>query len=545
MQAPFVSGQHGETDIAEWLAGARAQQSADLSLGLQLATRAWHAAVELGYVEEQLEAGRMRARFHMRRGELTEMLAVGQQVLPLQRSLGASGPLSDLTRMMALGAAELGDFETALNCANESMAVARELGDKRLTSVALNAVGACFERMGDPWQAERLMNEAAALLGDQATDYERMVSQNNMATVCLGTYYLLNHSGHERECAEALQRALTHALAARPHALVLAQTEPYALALTDGNRGEVLMNLGRLDEAESLLLSALELDKRCGYIALNWRVRCSMAELALKRGQREDALADLNTLLMETTGHDLGVSTTMRLQHAAFRANKALGRIDAALSHLEQVHLLEHRRGVAQLMAQARFFVSRLEVEQRSSERAPAERPETTSEAGSPDLLRDPLTGLGNHRCMASRMPALMRAAERHETPLTVALIDVDRFKAINDEHGTAVGDRVLQALAQMLQDNTRGRDLLLRWSGEEILVVLPDTIPDRAFEVCERLRQAVEAYRWSELAPGLDVTLSIGLANAPPYATDLLIARAESAMYRAKHLGRNRVALA
>ncbi len=76
--------------------------------------------------------------------------------------------------------------------------------------------------------------------------------------------------------------------------------------------------------------------------------------------------------------------------------------------------------------------------------------------AGADDeLLRDPLTGLGNRRCMESRMPALMRAAERSDAPLTLALIDVDRFRAINDEHGPAIGDRVLQVLAQMLKDNT------------------------------------------------------------------------------------------
>ncbi len=542
MQEPFSSGQHHGDQIADWLAQARAQCGTDLALGLQLARQAWDAAVEQGYVEEQLEAGRLLTRFHMRRGELTEMLAIGQRLLPLQRSQGASPPLCHLLRMMALGAAELGDFETALACANEGMASARELGDARLISISLNAVGACFERMGDPWQAERLMNEATALLGDQATDYERMVAHNNLATVALGTYHLLNHSGHERECMQALQQALEHALRARPHAV--AHEEPYALALTDGNRGEVLMHLGRLDEAEDLLLAALEMNRKCGYLALSWRVRCSLAELGMKRGRLHEALSDLQVLLVETHGRDLGGTTLMRLQHAAYRVNKALGLNDAALLHLEQVQFLEHRRGVAQLMAQARFFVSRLEAEQ-SCSKAVLEAAPASAGTADDDLLRDPLTGLGNRRCLESRMPALMRSAERDDAPLTLALIDVDRFKAINAEHGATVGDRVLQALAQMLRENTRGRDLLLRWSGEEILVVLPDTIPDRAFEVCERLRQAVESYRWSELSPGLDVTLSIGLANAPPYSTDLLVARAESAMYRAKHLGRNRVALA
>ncbi|MGS0758400.1 GGDEF domain-containing protein, partial [Roseateles sp. GG27B] len=86
----------------------------------------------------------------------------------------------------------------------------------------------------------------------------------------------------------------------------------------------------------------------------------------------------------------------------------------------------------------------------------------------------DPLTGLGNRRCVESRMPALVRAAAQNASALTLALIDLDRFKLINEEFGATVGDQVLQVLAQMLRDNTRSSDLLLRWGGEEILVVLP-----------------------------------------------------------------------
>jgi len=438
---------------------------------------------------------------------------------------------------MALAAADLGEFEAALSCANEGLMRARELADLRLTSVALNAVGACFERMGDPWQAERLMNEAAALLGESATDYERMVAQNNLASVALGTYHLLHNSGFDRECLDALQRALQLALATRPHALGLG--DPYALALTDGNRGEILLHLGQLDETEGLLRDTLALNEQGGFVMLAWRVRCSLAELSLARGQAREALSALHELLAETAQRSLGI-TALRLQHAAYRAAKALGDNPLALVHLERYQALERGRSVAQLMAQARFFVTRLEAEQGLGEARAA------SAALADDALQlDPLTGLGNRHGLAARMPALMRAAERSGAALTVALIDVDRLQAINDEHGVAVGDRVLQALAQMLRDNTRDRDLLLRWDGEEILVVLPDTVADRAFEVCERLRQAVEHYPWEELAAGLDVTLSIGLANAPPYATDLLVARAESAVLRAKHLGRNRVALA
>jgi diguanylate cyclase (GGDEF)-like protein len=83
------------------------------------------------------------------------------------------------------------------------------------------------------------------------------------------------------------------------------------------------------------------------------------------------------------------------------------------------------------------------------------------------------------------------------------------------------------------------------RIGGEEFLLVLPEAPAERALEVCERLRQRVEAYDWATIAPGLAVTLSIGLTGAPPYDAQVLTARADSALYRAKAEGRNRVVAA
>lgn len=536
--------------IQQWLHEANAQRQGNVEAGLALAQRAWESARAQGFLEEHLSAAVLRAFFLYRHGDTEAMLAASEDLLPLLREQGSTTRLCELLRWMAFACADLGEFEAALAHINESLARARELGDKRMVAVALNSVGACLERMGDPWQAERLMNEAAALLGDEASDFERMVSYNNLATVALGLFNLLRHSQHpehQRERLDALQRARLHALAVRPHALALG--ENYLLALCDTNRGEVLLHLQELAEAEAVLLSSVQLADRQGYQALGWRLRCSLAELHLARGQAQAAKQLLEAVLASAAGR-VKAHIALRLHDAAYRANKALGLAEPALHHLECHQAIARERSASQLRAQARFFVSRMEAE-RALEGADTEPratdcmdPVSSIEADDAQL-RDPLTGLGNHRCMAARMPALVKRAERSGAALTVALVDVDRFKIINERHGRAVADRVLQVLAQMLRDNTRASDLLLRWGGEEFLVVLPDTVPDRAFEVCERLRQAVEAYAWVQLAPDLDVTLSIGLANAPPYATDLLVVRAESAMLRAKYLGRNRVALA
>jgi diguanylate cyclase (GGDEF)-like protein len=541
-------GQPDGEQIAAWLAQAVAQRQGNLDLGLSLACKAWDAARQQGFLAEQLEAGSLRAFFQFRRGDALAMLAGSQQLLPLLRDQGSSALLCELLRWTAYACAERGDFENALAHVTESLARAHELGDPRMVAIALNATGACLERMGDPWQGARMMREAAVLLGDAASDFELMISHNNQATIALATFNLLRHSEqaeHQRECAEALRFAARQALAVRPHAQALG--DAFFTALSDANRGEALLQLGEIDAAAGLLRAALQLSQQHGFAAVVWRTRCLLAELSLVLGQPLEALGELEAVLMETTDQAQTL-LVLRLHFAAYRAAKLLGDSATALHHLERFQTLERHRGVTQLMAQARFFVSRLELEQGlgAAGAAASAQPAAGLMAGDSDAAQlDPLTGLGNRRCFESRMPALVRAAAQNPSALTLALIDLDRFKLINEEFGAAVGDQVLQVLAQMLRDNTRGSDLLLRWGGEEILVVLPETGPDRAFEVCERLRQSVEHYPWSQLAAGLDVTLSIGLANAPPYASDLLVTRAESAMQRAKHLGRNRVALA
>jgi diguanylate cyclase (GGDEF)-like protein len=150
----------------------------------------------------------------------------------------------------------------------------------------------------------------------------------------------------------------------------------------------------------------------------------------------------------------------------------------------------------------------------------------------------DPLTGMLNRHGLAGRFAELRAQAERTGSPISVALVDLDGFKSVNDEHGHGRGDDVLRGVAATLSAHLRSFELAYRIGGDEFVVVLPGVALPEAIEIAERLRRRVEQ------APGLGVTLSIGVSSAAGDGAvyETLYARADEALYRAKLAGRNRV---
>ena len=157
----------------------------------------------------------------------------------------------------------------------------------------------------------------------------------------------------------------------------------------------------------------------------------------------------------------------------------------------------------------------------------------------------DDLTGLLNRRAMLDRMQLEQHRSLRSGSPLLIAQLDIDHFKAVNDTHGHAAGDLVLQSFADTVRRNVRDTDVLARWGGEEFVLLLCDTPAADAVTLMERLRQAVQAMQVPVPQSGgpITVTVSIGLARhtpADPLAGTL--ERADRALYAAKAGGRNRV---
>jgi diguanylate cyclase (GGDEF)-like protein len=157
---------------------------------------------------------------------------------------------------------------------------------------------------------------------------------------------------------------------------------------------------------------------------------------------------------------------------------------------------------------------------------------------------RDPLTGQYNRRYLDTTLQREMIKAAREQLPITLLMVDIDHFKAINDTHGHPVGDEVLRQIGLILATHARSHDVVCRYGGEEFLLLLPQLPSTQALQRAEQLRRSAKTHVFSTEAGDIRVTLSVGVATYPDHGqtVDELLRSADHALYQAKREGRNRV---
>jgi diguanylate cyclase (GGDEF)-like protein len=156
-------------------------------------------------------------------------------------------------------------------------------------------------------------------------------------------------------------------------------------------------------------------------------------------------------------------------------------------------------------------------------------------------IFEDALTGLANRRFILTQLGGLVSGARRHGRPLSIAVIDIDHFKAVNDEYGHAAGDAVLATVAATLRHHLRAEDQLGRLGGEEFLALLPDADAEAAAVAAEKLRAEVADTPAFYEGMELHVTISVGWADWDGESPEELLRRADEALYAAKDSGRDR----
>jgi diguanylate cyclase (GGDEF)-like protein len=500
--------------------------------GLRAARRAAARARELGRDDDEALAESWACTHLSRMGRLAEML---EQAAPVLARLPAKlhGRRLELLRHITLSAGELGRFDVALDAAHELMSMAQASGQADDALAASFLLAACLERMGDSWQALRLLADAVAAYADDRPSHPLLVATNAVCAICLGLAHRLRDTGDDIERAGLLTQGRREG----ERALLLldrVRGDTYDAAVP-GNLGEILLLQGHLPAARPLLDHAMGVARTRGLQAHIWRVGTTLADWHLAAGDADEARERAGALVgqMGPEGPQL---TLIRAHDSAYRACRALGRLDEALHHLEQAERLERKRSTGQLRSQSQVFVTRSEADRAHADAA-RQRQRAAEFAAAAE--RDALTGLGNRRHLERRCAELLPQAAVDGQPLALAVLDVDHFKQVNDRYGHLMGDQVLVQLAHLLRENTRGGDVLARYGGEEFVIVLPGMTLAGAAEVCERLRERVHDFGWPLHMP---VTVSIGLAAAPPHDLNGLLGAADSALYGAKADGRNRV---
>lgn len=158
--------------------------------------------------------------------------------------------------------------------------------------------------------------------------------------------------------------------------------------------------------------------------------------------------------------------------------------------------------------------------------------------------IKDPLTGLYNRRFMEETLERELARAKRSHSALSVVMVDLDNFKALNDHHGHPAGDAVLQTCSALLQRSLRASDIACRFGGEELMVILPDCTTEDAVIKAESIRASFEAMTYSEIDGSLRVTASFGVACTAQCGFDksVLLKSTDAALYSAKRSGKNRV---
>jgi diguanylate cyclase (GGDEF)-like protein len=157
----------------------------------------------------------------------------------------------------------------------------------------------------------------------------------------------------------------------------------------------------------------------------------------------------------------------------------------------------------------------------------------------------DELTGVYNMRAFSAILRRVFQQSVRHNHPLSIVMLDLDNLKAVNDTHGHEAGNRLLQHLIRKVGEELRRSDVLARYGGDEFTILLPETNRGGALETAERIRKSIETSQFDVRGTHLSATVSLGLASYPEDGgnIDVIVDKADRALYRAKRHGRNQTA--
>lgn len=459
----------------------------------------------------------------------------------------------------------LGEQAKALLDYQRARAAFREAGIDHEVDALMLEIAIAYRRIGDWQQAERYFTRSVERMEDKQ-DWDRVITD----LIQLG--YLYDESGKPQKAKASFERAIT---VARAH------DEPLSEASANIGLATAQVSLGEYDAALATLARAAS-----GFEALQNHGGDDMlllltGQALAGKGQHLEAMDRYAQAqpLIEKDGNQRYLAL---LYQARAASQEALGNAAQALADYKRYSALQTSLQGKMRLEQSRLLEYEYEIRKREFEnhRLRAEASTRKSQLQALERVRhwqtlalslgvllvavlgalalrqrkrtrrlrtlamtDPLTDVASRRAIEKIAERALAEAAQLQAPVSVLLLDLDHFKTINDRYGHAAGDEVLRATTQAWQGQLRGRDRLGRIGGEEFAVVCMDANREQALAIAGRLLAATRALQLPGIDPALHVRTSIGIAQARPGDTRAsLFARADAALYRAKHEGRDRV---
>ena len=438
-----------------------------------------------------------------------------------------------LLNVIALNFAQLGERSQALAYFLEQLEVAQHLGAEEDLFAAYHDLSLYYAQTGDLERGLTYLEKARAHTANDP---------NKQAFLAMSFAHLYLDKGQLDRARDQVQEALR---LSREHRLL--RVEGFALAVS----AQLAFREQNYAEALRLYDVILQRHRVCNESPSLTLV--SMAEVFLAQGDVEEALLHLHEALNQL---EVGVDihTLCHCHKLSYDIHKSQGNFSQALYHHEQWH--QHREVLFdeenEVKVRALDVAHRVASLQEASTLLAQKNKELARQYSELEALhakvkelsiRDALTGLYNRRHLFEQVETLIKLSKRYNRPLSIAMLDIDHFKAVNDTYGHKIGDDVLEQVAGLLNDTLRDADPIARYGGEEFAIVMPETPLRKAVLTCERLRETLSHYDWSRVHPDLNVSVSIGVAqDATVEAGEDLFSLADAQLYRAKRSGRNRV---
>ena len=435
--------------------------------------------------------------------------------------------------------------ELAVDTAMDALKLAELTFDLKTCSLAFNVVGIVFWAANKPDQAVQFLERAIDLARSSGERNFECWWLINLGGAHSNAAYAFRAQADEFSCNQSIEAALRYTAEARTLAKRL--NDGWAERLCVGNTAEYLNIVSKHEEAAVALLGYLTIggsDTNRG--RAHYLLELSRTLLALKQlDAATDRLLEASHLGTQTKNLESVMLSKLLLSDVS----EEKGDFRTALAYFKEHHVLQQQYVAERTQRHARLAALQYETTKQRL-RADTEEKRANDLAKSRDELQlraetlaaavniDPLTQLANRRMLETVLKGLDETSQTY----WIAMIDIDHFKAVNDTYSHMIGDHVLAQTALILTDNTRSGAFIARYGGEEFSLVLPNSGWQDARDQCELLRNAVSTWAWEQIAPGLNITISIGLATPCIVGETSIdvIKRADQCLYAAKAQGRN-----